>query len=87
MKRWGATEAEWSALAELCLPDLRPCVCDPTLEAKVTASRPEGGEAGHDFSKRPSRVYADGKVAGITGWGHLEAGAKDLALWSAKPGA
>lgn len=85
MKRWGATEAEWSALAELCLPDLRPCVCDPTLEAKQTLARPQGGPALHDFSKRPSRVYSDGKVAGITGWRHLEATERDVAMWSASP--
>ena len=81
MDSWGATQAEWAALKRLAFEDVRPCVCNPNLFTKPTRINPDSVPAGTDFAKRPSRVYADGKVAGISAWEKLDANDHDFKIW------
>lgn len=64
---WGASRAEWQALASLCLPDLRPTVLNPDLMTHPTKERPESVRNDGNFSKRPSYLR-NGLVSGILGW-------------------
>lgn len=78
---WGATKAEWEALAALCLHDVRPCVTNPHLYTMITKAVKERRLVGWDFSKRPSRVYGGGDVAGITAWQTMTTTDIELDTW------
>lgn len=82
---WGATADEWAALAALSLSDVRPCVCNPDLMSKPTSTRPVSERIGKAFAKRPSRVYSDGLVAGVTGHTRMVAEETDIRTWSHVP--
>lgn len=61
---FGASRAEWEALGKLCLADLLPTICDPSVQ-------PDARSLMQGLTRAPSLMLDNGKGRGIARWPDL----------------